>query len=76
MSSPAVSNAALASLRRPRRPLRRLTVELFVAIALKMALLLLLWWLLFAPQPEPDVSAAAISRLFAPTPAAPPDARP
>lgn len=58
----------------PARPLRRLTLELFVVIALKITLLLLIWWLLFAPQPKPDVSAAAISRLFAPTPAA--EARP
>lgn len=48
------------------RPLRRLTLELFVVIALKIALLVLLWWLLFAPQPKPDVSPAAISRLLAP----------
>ena len=58
----------------PARPLRRLTLELFVVIALKITLLLLIWWLLFAPQPKPDVSSAAISRLFAPTPAA--EARP
>ncbi|HEY9513005.1 MAG TPA: hypothetical protein VIQ48_10580 [Rhodanobacter sp.] len=58
----------------PPRPLRRLTLELFVVIALKITLLLLIWWLLFAPQPKPDVSSAAISRLFAPTPAA--EARP
>jgi hypothetical protein len=56
--------------------LRRLTLELFVVIALKITLLLLIWWLLFAPQPKPDVSAAAISRLFAPTPTALPEARP
>ena len=56
------------------RPLRRLTLELFVVIALKIALLVLLWWLLFAPQLKPDVSAAAISRLLAPTaPDAPAD---
>ena len=48
------------------RPLRRLTLELFVVIALKITLLLLIWWLLFARQPKPDVSAAAISQLFAP----------
>jgi hypothetical protein len=60
----------------PPRPLRRLTLELFVVIALKITLLLLIWWLLFAPQPKPDVSAAAISRLFAPTPTALPEARP
>ena len=48
------------------RPLRRLTLELFVVIALKIALLVLLWWLLFAPQPKPDVSPAAVTRLLAP----------
>ncbi len=56
----------------PARPLRRLTLELFIVIALKIALLALLWWLLFAPQSKPDVSPAAISRLLAPgAPAAP-----
>ncbi|MEO7073109.1 MAG: cytochrome oxidase putative small subunit CydP [Rhodanobacter sp.] len=58
------------------RPLRRLTLELFVVIALKIALLMLLWWLLFAPQPRPDVSPAAISRLLAPSPSAAPVGRP
>jgi hypothetical protein len=56
----------------PARPLRRLTLELFVVIALKIALLVLLWWALIAPQPKPDVSPASISRLLAPAaPAAP-----
>lgn len=49
------------------RPLRRLTLDLFVVIALKIALLLLIWWALFAPQPKPDVSPAAISAHLAPT---------
>ena len=60
----------------PSQPLRRLTLELFVVITLKITLLLLIWWLLFAPQPKPDVSPAAMSRLFAPTPTALPDSRP
>ncbi|MEO7067603.1 MAG: cytochrome oxidase putative small subunit CydP [Rhodanobacter sp.] len=60
----------------PVRPLRRLTFELFVLIALKITLLLLIWWFLFAPQPKPDVSPAAISRLLAPTPSAPAEAQP
>ena len=70
LSSRSTSSAA------PSLPLRRLTFELFVVIALKITLLLLIWWLLFAPQPKPDVSPAAISRLFAPTPATLPEARP
>lgn len=61
---------------RPSRPLRRLTLDLFAVIALKITLLLLFWWLLFAPQSKPDVSADALSRLFAPTPATLPEARP
>jgi hypothetical protein len=60
----------------PAQPLRRLTLELFVVIALKIALLLLLWWLLFAPQPKPDVSPAAISRLLAPAAPATPAEQP
>ncbi len=60
LPSPAVAAAS--------RPLRRLTVDLFVVIALKIALLLLIWWVLFAPQPRPDVSPAAISAHLAPAP--------
>jgi hypothetical protein len=76
MPRSAASSTSLEDLPAPSRPLRRLTVELFVIIALKIALLLLIWWLLFAPQPQPDVSPAAISQLLAPTPPAPPEARP
>ncbi|WP_449423750.1 cytochrome oxidase putative small subunit CydP [Rhodanobacter lindaniclasticus] len=55
------------------RPLRRLSVELFALVLVKVALLALLWWLVFAPQPRPDASPAAIERLLAPaaTPAPP-----
>ncbi len=60
----------------PQRPLRRLTLELFGIIALKIALLTLIWWVVFAPQPKPDVSPAAISQLLAPTPHASPEAHP
>lgn len=60
----------------PRRPLRRLTLELFAIIALKIALLTLIWWVVFAPQPKPDTSPAAIARLLAPAPPAPPEAHP
>jgi len=56
----------------PRRPLRRLTFELFGVIALKIALLTLIWWVVFAPQPKPDVSPDAIAHLLAPaTPTSP-----
>lgn len=77
MPSSTSSSTPLDRVPAPARRLRRLTLELFVVIAVKIALLVLLWWLLFAPQPKPDVSAAAISRLLAPTaPDAPPEARP
>ena len=59
----------------PRQPLRRLTLELFGIIALKITLLMLIWWLLFAPQPRPDNSPEAIARLLAPTPPPPPPER-
>lgn len=72
----AVASTSLESLPASARPLRRLTVELFVIIALKIALLMLIWWVVFAPQPQPDVSPAAISQLLAPTPHAQPEARP
>ncbi|MEO8997712.1 MAG: cytochrome oxidase putative small subunit CydP [Rhodanobacter sp.] len=59
------------------RPLRRLTLELFGVIALKIVLLTLIWWVVFAPQPKPDVSPAAIAGRLAPaTPHAPPEIRP
>ena len=48
------------------RPLRRLSVELFVLVMAKIALLALLWWIAFAPHPKPDSSPAAIERLLAP----------
>ena len=60
----------------PARPLRRLTLELFVVIALKIALLLLIWWLLFAPQPKPDTSPDAIARRLAPAAPTPPAGHP
>jgi hypothetical protein len=59
-----------------QRPLRRLTVELFTVIALKIALLMLIWWLLFAPQPKPDSSPQAIAHLLAPTSSNPPAGHP
>lgn len=60
----------------PHRPLRRLAVELFGIIALKIAALTLIWWVVFAPQPKPDVSPDAIAQRLAPTAHAPPEAQP
>ncbi|OOG59596.1 cytochrome oxidase putative small subunit CydP [Rhodanobacter sp. C03] len=51
----------------PARPLRRLTFELFGVIALKIAVLMLIWWVAFAPQPKPDASPDAIAHRLAPT---------
>jgi hypothetical protein len=76
MSSSAVSSASPASFSAPQRPLRRLTFELFAIIALKIAVLTLIWWLVFAPQPKPDVSADAIAQRLAPTSHASMEARP
>ena len=76
MSRSAASSAPPESLDTPSRPLRRLTVELFAIVALKIAALTLIWWVVFAPQPKPDVSPAAISQLLAPTSHAAPEARP
>jgi len=66
MSSSANTSASIKNVNAPRRPLRRLTAELFMIIALKIVLLTLIWWLLFAPQPKPDTSPAAIAHLLAP----------
>ena len=60
----------------PRRPLRRLTFELFGVIALKIALLMVIWWIVFAPQPKPDTSPAAIAHRLAPTSQTPPAGQP
>lgn len=53
------------------RPLRRLTVELALVILAKLAFLMLIWWLIFAPHPKPDASADAIARRLAPSSAQP-----
>jgi uncharacterized membrane protein len=58
-----------------RRPLRRLTVELALVIVVKLAFLMLIWWLIFAPHPKPDASADAIARRLAPS-TNPPEAHP
>ena len=60
----------------PQRPLRRLSFELLAIIALKVAALLLIWWVVFAPQPKPDTSAEAIAQRLAPTSHATPETRP
>ncbi len=60
----------------PRRSLRRLTLELFVIIVLKITLLMVIWWLAFAPHPKPDASADAIARRLAPTSQIPPAGHP
>ena len=76
MSRSVVPNTPSESFGAPQRPLRRLTLELFGIVALKIVALMLIWWVVFAPQPKPDVSPDAISQLLAPTPQAPPEARP
>jgi hypothetical protein len=50
------------------RPLHRLTAELLLVILAKIALLLAIWWLIFAPYAKPDVSANAIAHRLAPSP--------
>ena len=62
--------------RRPARPLRRLTLELFAVVALKLAALSVIWWVAFAPQPRPDASPAAIAERLAPANFATPESRP
>lgn len=52
----------------PRRPLRRLGVELVLLVVAKIALLTLIWWVAIAPHPKPDTRPAAIERLLAPAP--------
>jgi hypothetical protein len=76
MSRSAVSSVPPESHRMPQRPLRRLTLELFGVVALKIAALALIWWVIFAPQPKPDVSPDAVAQRLAPTAHAPPGAQP
>lgn len=76
MSRSAASNAPPESSSAPRRPLRRLTLELFGIVALKIAALVLIWWVVFAPQPKPDVSPGAIAQRLAPAVSVPPEAHP
>jgi hypothetical protein len=76
MPSPAVSGPPAEHPGKPPRPLRRLALELFGVIALKIGMLLLIWCVVFAPQPKPDVSPAAVMQRLAPSPNAPQEARP
>jgi hypothetical protein len=76
MSRSARSSASPENLRATPRPLRRLTLELFGIITLKIAALTLIWWVVFAPQPKPDVSPAAIAQRLAPTSQALPEVHP
>jgi len=76
MSRSAVSNAPPESFSAPQRPLRRLTLELFGIVALKIAALVLIWWVVFAPQPKPDVSPDAIAQRLAPAVQASPEVQP
>ncbi|MGP1665316.1 MAG: cytochrome oxidase putative small subunit CydP [Rhodanobacter sp.] len=76
MSSRTIIATPTKDLSQPPRPLRRLTFELFAIITLKITVLLLLWWLVFAPQPKPDTSAGAMAQRFAPSSHVTPEAQP
>ncbi|HEY1589580.1 MAG TPA: hypothetical protein VGG00_07585 [Rhodanobacter sp.] len=67
MSGSAASSTPTEKLIEPRRPLRRLTLELFGVIALKIMLLMLIWWVAFAPRPKPDTSPDAIAHRLSPS---------
>ncbi|MCW8807077.1 MAG: hypothetical protein OQK79_03055 [Rhodanobacter sp.] len=67
MTSVVISNARAHLRIGSPGPLRRLSLELSVIVALKIALLVLIWWLWFAPQPKPDTTPAAIAHLLSPT---------
>ncbi|MEO5830328.1 MAG: cytochrome oxidase putative small subunit CydP [Rhodanobacter sp.] len=66
MSRFALSRILPAHRRKLARPLRRLTLELFAVVALKVAALTVIWWVVFAPQPRPDASPTAIAERLAP----------
>lgn len=76
MSGPDISSAPPETPAPPPRPLRRLTLELFSIIALKIAALTLIWWVVFAPQAKPDTSPGAMAQRLAPAVPAPPEAHP
>ncbi|MDE2307862.1 MAG: hypothetical protein KGJ97_06170 [Xanthomonadaceae bacterium] len=73
MSIPSAEPARHGS---PPRPLRRLTLELFGIVALKVAVLTLIWWVVFAPYPKPDAGPAAMAQRLAPSSHAPVEGRP
>ncbi|MFC5524551.1 cytochrome oxidase putative small subunit CydP [Rhodanobacter ginsengisoli] len=76
MPSSAVYVSSPANSSTPSRPLRRLTLELFGLIALKLELLMLIWWVAFAPHARPDVSPAMVADRLAPASPALPEHRP
>ncbi|AGG90432.1 cytochrome oxidase putative small subunit CydP [Rhodanobacter denitrificans] len=76
MSRPAISSVPPEGLHTPPRPLRRLTFELFGIVALKIAALALIWWVVLAPQPKPDASPDAIAQRLAPSAPVSPEAQP
>jgi hypothetical protein len=76
MSSFMASSSPALDQRGTRRPLRRLTLELLAIVALKIAALMLIWWVAFAPHPKPDASADAIAHRLAPSPHTPPAGHP
>ncbi|EIL93426.1 MULTISPECIES: cytochrome oxidase putative small subunit CydP [Rhodanobacter] len=76
MSSSPVSSMSAETFGTSPQPLRRLSLELLAIIALKIAALTLIWWVVFAPQPKPDTSAEAIARRLAPAPQAAAETRP
>ncbi|WP_458070264.1 hypothetical protein [Rhodanobacter sp. BL-MT-08] len=54
-----------------KRPLRRVVVEVAVVALAKIAFLVVLGWLLFAPHPHPAVAVRSTSRQLTPALAAP-----
>ncbi|MFK2873894.1 cytochrome oxidase putative small subunit CydP [Dyella lipolytica] len=60
----------------PRRPLRRLSVELILIVLAKIAFLSLIWWIVASHYPRPDTRPAAIEHLLAPSPSTTPEAKP
>ncbi|WP_460875413.1 cytochrome oxidase putative small subunit CydP [Rhodanobacter koreensis] len=74
MSGSAASSAPTENASVAPRPLRRLTLELFGVIILKITLLMLIWWVAFAPQPKPDTSPDAIAHRLSPSSSQPPSA--
>lgn len=76
MRGSTLSDTSIDTTQAAPRPLRRLSIELLGVVALKVALLMLIWWVAFAPHPKPDTSAAAMARQFAPAATPPPAGQP